>query len=131
MNTLFQVCVVIVTLAFVVLAFLAWRAVKDFERISKKVTLGIDEMRRTASEAQQVIATLQDVASGLKRGTEQFESIGHRAAGISSMVLDEIEPPARGAVALVRGVKAGAAVLLGKRARQLSTQFFNGGSRNV
>ena len=131
MNTLFQVCIVIVTLALVVMAFAAWRAVKDFEKLSKKVALGIDEARRTNSEALQVIATLEEVAQGLKRGSAQFASIGHRAANISSMILDEIEPPARGAVAIARGVKAGAAVLLGRRARQLSTNLFNGGNRNV
>ena len=131
MNTLFQVCIVIVTLTLVVMAFAAWRAVKDFEKLSKKVALGIDEARRTNSEALQVIATLEEVAQGLKRGTAHFASIGHRAANISSMILDEIEPPARGAVAIARGVKAGAAVLLGRRARQLSTHLFNGGNRNV
>jgi len=131
MNTLFQVCLVIVTLALVAMAFAAWRAVKDFERLSKKVSLGVDEARRTTSEARSVIAALQDIARGLKRGTEHFEEITHRAANISSMVLDEIEPPTRSAVALARGVKAGAAVLLGRRAPRLSTHHFNGGNRNV
>jgi uncharacterized protein YoxC len=134
MNTLFQVCVVIMTLAFVAMAFAAWRAVKKFEKLEKiaqKVSLGVDEVRRTASEAHHVIATLQDVAQGLKRGSEHLEAVTHRAANISSMVLDEIEPPTRSAVALARGVKAGAAALLGRRARQLSTHFFNGGNRNV
>jgi DNA-binding protein Fis len=131
MNTLFQVCVVIMTLALVATAYAAWRVVKRFEKLAQEISLGVDEARRTTSEAQHVIATLQDVAQGLKRGTSHLEAISHRAANISSMVLDEIEPPTRTAVAVARGLKAGAAVLLGRRARQLSNQFFNGGNRNV
>jgi len=131
MDTLVQVCVVIMTLALVATAFAAWRAVKKFEKLAQKVSLGVDEARRTTSEAQHVIATLQDVAQGLKRGSAHFEAISGRAANISSMVLDEIEPPTRSAVALARGIKAGAAVLLGRRARQLFTHHFNGGNRDV
>ena len=127
MSTIFQVCVVIVTLSLVAVALAAWRIHNRFAKLAHKISLGIDEMRRTTTEAQQVIFTLQDVAHGLQRSSMQFESIGHRAAGLASMVLDEVEKPTRGALALAHSLKAGAAVLFRGRGRPFSTHHLNGG----
>lgn len=127
MSTIFQVCVVIVTLALVFVAYVAWRIHNRFEKLAHKISLGIDEVRRTTTEAQQVIFTLQDIAHGLQRSSMQFESIGHRAAGLASLVLDEVEKPTRGAVAFAHSLKAGAKALFRRPGRYYSTHQLNGG----
>ncbi len=131
MSLVAQICVVIVTLALVFTAVVIWKASKKFEQLALKVSLGVDEARRATSEAQQVIATLQHAAKGIQRSSAQFETLSTRVTDLSSLVIDEIEGPARSAAALAQGVRAGAAALLGRRSPVVSTHHFNGGKRNV
>jgi len=129
-STIFQVCVVIVTLAVVASAVAAWRIQNRFEKLAHKISLGIDEARRATTEAQQVIFTLQDIAHGLRRSSLQFESIGDRMSRLASTVLDEVEKPTRGVLALARGVQAGAAALFRRNSPHASTHRFNGGDHD-
>ena len=131
MSMIAQVCIVILTLSLVVTAIMVWRALKRFEALAQKISLGVDEARRATSEAQQVIATLQHAAKGIHRSTSQFEEISGRITRLSALVIDEIERPARSAAALAEGVRAGAAALLGRRASMVTTHHFNGGKRHV
>ena len=107
-------------------AVAVWRIQDRFEKLAHKISLGIDELRRTATEAQQVIFSLQDIVHGLQRSSMQFEHISERASRLASQVLDEVEKPTRSALALAQSVRAGAAALFRRRA-QSSTQRFNGG----
>ena len=129
MSTIFQVCVVIVTLAVVASAVAAWRIQNRFEKLAHKISLGIDEARRATTEAQQVIFTLQDIAHGLQQSSLQFEHLGERAARLASQVLDQVERPTQTALAIARGVQAGATILLRRRAHG-SPSHFNGGEHD-
>jgi len=131
MSTIVQVCVVILTLSFVAMAVAAWRIVGRVNDLVEKASLGIGDLQRVAGDASRVVDSLHDVALGIQRGAAQFQAVGTRAARVSHMVLDEIERPARGAVALVHGVKAGAAALLGRRLPHPSIGQMNGGERHV
>jgi len=138
MSTIVQVCVVIMTLAVIAMAIAAWRVVKKIEELARQAAPAIDDVRRTTREAQHVISAAQDTMRGVQHGVERFQEfgaqvqrVGDRAVQVSHLVLDEVERPARGAIALVRGVCAGAAALLGKRAPHFSTHRFNGGERHV
>jgi len=122
------------TLAILVTAYAVWRMVKKFEELATKASLGIDDVRRVTGEAQRVIATAHEATRGLQRGVaefqevgSQFQQVGRRALQISHLVLDEVERPARNALALVHGVKAGAAALLGRKLTHHSNHRYNGG----
>ena len=127
MSTILQLCIVITTLSIVAAAIAIWRIQNRFEKLAHKISLGVDELRRTTTEAQQVIFTLQDMVHGLQRSSMQFEHISERASRLASQVLDEVEKPTRSALALAQGVRAGAAALFRRRAPQSSTNRLNGG----
>ncbi len=125
MPVLLQVCIVVVTVAIVAVTVAVVRALnrlsKTAEHLNETIPMiqkSIDQVEKIANEAREVVSAFSEIAPVLRRTAGLVENLGTRAAGLSNALLDEVESPVRGAVSLVRGIKAGASVLLKRRSRR-------------
>jgi uncharacterized protein YoxC len=119
MPLLLQICLVIVTTAVVAIAIAMIRAIMRLEKAAHEVSEtaqaianAMSDVKVISREVHEVVTSVSDIVPHVKRVATQFEAVGGRAADISSVVLDEVEAPVRKAVAVVRGVRSGAAYLL-------------------
>lgn len=136
MPVLMQVCVVIVTMALVLLAFATLRTMRRFEEAAKEVAETADafqstvtDLKQTSGEIRELIVSLEEFTTGLKSTAARFEAVGDRAADISNLVLNEIEGPVRRAAGLVRGIKVGTGALFHRwTGRPTATTHANGGN---
>jgi len=118
------------TLAFLAMAIAAWRVAARVHELSKRASVGIDDLRRAAGQAQHVIAKLQGVVQGLQSSATEFQGVATRAVNVSHRLIDQVERPVRSASALAHGLKVGAAALLGRGVPHDSTHRYNGGERH-
>jgi len=112
MPVLVQICIVVVTLAFVALVAMTVRALnqlgRDTARLTTSVQLATTQFDRLARETQDLLASVRPILPPAQRVVNRLQSLGERAADLSAAVLEEIEEPVLTAVALARGVRAGA-----------------------
>jgi uncharacterized protein YoxC len=125
MPVLLQICIVAATIAFIAVAIAVVRALnrlsKTAEHLNTTIPMiqkSIDQIDKIAGEAHEVVAAFSDIAPTLRKTANLVENVGARAADLSHALLDEVESPVRGAVGLVRGIRAGANVLLHRRAKR-------------
>ena len=118
MTTLIQVCIVVVTIAVVVVAYVAARTMLQFEATAKKFQAGyarfeevLEDSRQTSRKVRDLVSVLEQIANSMRTGIERIEAVVDRATSMSSMVLDEIAPPVRNVVAVMRGLRSGFRVL--------------------
>ena len=121
MTPLVQVCLVLVTIAFLAVSIMTVRALTRIERAA-------DEFSRTAQSVQRSMALVEDVTHEmhelvgtmgqatphLRRAVSMFGDLGVRLAHLSSALLDEVELPVRKALAVARGVKSGTAFFVNR-----------------
>jgi uncharacterized protein YoxC len=121
MTPLVQVCVVLITVAFIAVSVMTIRAMARIEKAA-------DEFSRTAQSVQRSMALVEDVTHEmhelvgtmgkatpqLHRAVSMFGDLGVRLARLSSALLDEVEIPVRNALAAVRGVKSGTAFFVNR-----------------
>jgi uncharacterized protein YoxC len=116
MTPLVQICIVIVTLAFVALVATTIRALvrlgQEASRLTMAAQLSMAQVERIVLETQELLASVREVVPPAQQVVRRFQHLGERAADLSSAVLDEIETPLLTAVAVARGVKTGTARLL-------------------
>jgi hypothetical protein len=125
MSLFLQICIAGVTLAFVAIAVALVRMLnrlsKTIEEINTTLPMiqrSITQVEKVTSDAHEVLLVFAEIAPTLRRTADLVEGIGKRAAGISNVVLDEVESPVRRAVSLVRGIRAGASALVKRRVRR-------------
>lgn len=121
MTPLVQVCVVLITAAFLGVSIMTVRAMARIEKAA-------DEFSRTAQSVQRSMALVEDVTHEmhelvgtmgkatpqLQRAVSMFGDLGVRLARLSSALLDEVEVPVRNALAVARGVKSGTAFFVNR-----------------
>ena len=111
MPALVQICIVIVTLAFVALVVTTVRALirlgQETARLTSAAQLSMAQVERIVLETQELLATAREIVTPARRVVDRFQKLGERAADLSTAVLDEIEQPVVTAVAFARGVKVG------------------------
>jgi uncharacterized protein YoxC len=116
MPPLVQICIVVVTLAFVALVVTTIRALLRLGESAAKLTsaaqLSMTQVERIVQETQELLASVREIVPPAQRVVSRFQHLGERAADISTAVFDEIETPLFTAVAVARGVKTGTARLL-------------------
>ena len=122
MEWLLLICAVIVTIAVVVTCVSVIHLTKRVTRVSEEMQLWLVQVRQVTGEARDVISTVRDVAQPVQRVAERFGEIGERTAQMSASLLEEVERPVRTAVAITRGVRAGASQFL----ERLSSRFRHG-----
>jgi len=118
MSTIIQVCIVIVTIAVVVLAYFAARMMFRIEATTKKLEAGyahleeiLEDSRQTSRKVRDLMGVLEQIAHSVRSGVERIEGVVDRATSVSSTVLDEIERPVRDVVGVIRGFRAGVRAL--------------------
>ena len=115
MPALLQVCAVIVTIALVAIAIVTIRTMIRFEKAAEQLAEtavairdSFEQFHVITREAGELVSSLQDVVPYLTRTASRFESIGERAANLSSSLMEQVETPLRTVVAVLRGVRTGA-----------------------
>lgn len=121
MTPLVQVCLVLVTAAFVAVSIMTVRAMSRIEKAA-------DEFSRTAQSVQRSMALVEDVTHEvhelvesmgeatpkLRRAASMFGELGERLARLSASLVDEVEAPVRSALAVARGVRSGTAYFVNR-----------------
>jgi len=121
MTPLVQVCLVLITTAFIVVSIMMVRALGRIEKAA-------DEFSRTAQSVQRSMALVEDVTHEmhelvgtmgkatpqLRRAASMFGDLGVRLARLSSALIDEVEMPVRNALAVARGVRSGTAFFVNR-----------------
>ncbi len=125
MPVLLQICLVVATIALVGVAVALVRMLNRLSKTAEEVNAtlplvrkSIDQVEKITADAHEVVSAFSDIAPTLRRTAHLVENLGSRAAGLSNALLDEVETPLRGAVSLVRGIRAGANVLLHRREKR-------------
>jgi uncharacterized protein YoxC len=120
MPVIVQVCIVIITIALAAVAVAFIRSVGQLRSTAAQIerTMGrfeqtMPELDRAISDARGVVSKLDSIAARADRLSEEFAVTGSRLAHASSLVVDEVVDPVTKIAALVRGVRAGATVLVG------------------
>ena len=118
MNILVQLCIVIVTLAIVTLAYMGTRLMLRLDAMTKTLEVGfqhleqiLEDVRQTSTRLNAVIDVTEETALSVRRGVRTLEHVVERAGSTASLVLDEIERPVRKASLVLKGIRAGAALL--------------------
>lgn len=114
MPSVVQVCIVVVTVAMVVVAFMAVRLFLRVETLTQSVTDGVKEIKElldnskhTRSKVEELLGILGGIGGSLRSAAARVENVAERAERISTTVLDEVEGPVRQAAALVHGLRTG------------------------
>ncbi len=144
MPPLLQICIVIVTIALVALAFVTIRVMLRFEktadafaRTAEGMHASISQIEAVTQEVRSVVMSLADIAPALRRTSARFESVAERTTNLTHVVLDEIERPIHRAVALARGVRSGVSALANRirnrsaQRRQITPATLDGGLPSV
>jgi uncharacterized protein YoxC len=126
MPPLMQICIVIVTLAFVAIVVTTILAMirlgRTAARLSASAQASMGRMEQVAQEAHELLTSVREIVPPTLRVVKRFERVGTRAADLSAAVLDEIEEPVFTAVAVARGVTAGTARLLDLLTRRIANR---------
>jgi uncharacterized protein YoxC len=123
---LVQICVVIVTLAFVALVVTTilalFRLGEAAARLTSAAQVAMTQVEVVVKESQELMASVREIVPPAKHVVSRFRQLGDRAADLSTTVLDEFEGPVLGAVAVARGVKTGTAQFLDLLVRRFASR---------
>lgn len=119
LSPFLRVIVVALTVGFLAMAVAVVRALGRFAKAAESITEPtgavaqlVENASRTSTEARELVTKLDAVAESVAGVAARFRNLGDRALTVSSSILDEVEPPVREAVSLVRGIRAGAGLLM-------------------
>lgn len=121
MNAIIQVCIVVVTIAVVLLVYFAARLLLRLEATTKKFEAGyvrleeaLEDSRQTSRRIRELVGVIEQIALTVQSGVEQVEGVVDRAASLGTAVLDEVERPVRRVVSIIRGLRSGVQALTGR-----------------
>jgi hypothetical protein len=114
MPIILQVCLVVVSIVFVVVAIFVIRLLLRLEKTADEVTLSARAFRESLSEATLAVREVRGAVAPIRQAAERFGRLGDRAAGITSTLLDEIEEPVTIVLSLLRGLRGVAGYFLTK-----------------
>jgi len=137
MPALVQICIVLSTLALVVMAaatvlagIAIRKSVECLDRTAAQIEDVVAEAKHVGGKVREISGTLQQAAESVRSAAKGFERVGGRAAAISGLVLDEVERPVRRMNAVMHGVRTGAGVLLDRWTHRLQRANSNGGNHD-
>lgn len=116
MPALVQICIVIATMALVIMTatslIVLRRLANEAGRMTLLVHSALVQIEAIAQETREALAAIREVTAPSRVVWQRMQRLGERAVDLSSAVLDEIEEPVVTTVALMRGLKAGTTRLL-------------------
>jgi len=135
---LIQICIAVATVAVVGIAAALIRVLGQLQKTAAQVErtmLTLDQsiptIVHTVDEAGAVLDSLNQVVARADRIAGDFETVGAKAAKMSSLVVDQVLAPASQVAALVAGVRGGASFLMdGLRKRRESRLSNTGGNHH-
>ena len=121
MTPLVQVCLVLITAAFLVVSIVTVRALARIEKAADEFTRTAQSVQRSMAlvedvthEMHELVGTMGKATPQLHRAVSMFGDLGVRLARLSSALLDEVELPVRNALAVARGVRSGTAFFVNR-----------------
>ena len=127
MPAFLQFCVVVVTIAVVVIAIAAVRLMARLDRSADDasktfamVRTSLERVQDMTREMHEVLDSMRSIAPPIRRVALQFEALGQRTAELSDAVLQEVEAPVRTALSVARGVRAGTSFFLDRFTQRLA-----------
>ncbi len=124
MPALVQICIVIATLALIVMAVMVMivllRLGNELARLTQSIQIAIIQIEHLTQETRDTLSAVRDLVTPAKGVWQRIQRLGDRAVDLSTAVLDEIEVPVVTGIALARGVKAGTAQLLETLIRRIA-----------
>ena len=115
MPTLIQICIVIVTVEMLAIAFMTVymmlrvdRVTKELSQLTHSVRESVAKVDHFTDEARGLVVSLRDCVAPVQLVAQRFGAVGERAADLSSIILEELELPVFAAAAVARGVRSGA-----------------------
>jgi len=125
MSPLLSICIVVVTIALVVLAVAAFRvlvrvgtAVERATETMIVLTKLLEDATRTSAEFRELAESLEGVSKSLREPAARLGEVGDRIASTSSGLLDQVEDPLRRVVSLVQMIKSVVRALTGAPPQQ-------------
>jgi uncharacterized protein YoxC len=122
-----EISVVVASLAVVVIAVAAVRALSRVENAARELSTltgqaqqWIGQADALTREAREGVADLRAAAVPLRRVAQRFEALGTRSADLSAAVLGEVAGPLHMALDVARGLRAGIACLSERRSHRSS-----------
>jgi hypothetical protein len=126
MSPLVEIGAAVASLAMVVIAVVAVRAMVALERGIERFNTLADEVRQwvghataLTSDAREAVTSVRGVIAPIRRASDRFEALSDRTMRLSTAVLNDVEPPLRAAAAVARAVGAFAACLRGRLTHRL------------
>ncbi len=115
MELLVQMCVVIATLALVVLTVATLVVLKrlaalgdSMSGLARNMEGLLEQTKSSWTRIDAVLCELEQVSRAVRGGTARLGGLMGRTTDLAGDVLDEVQRPVRQAVAVVRGVRAAA-----------------------
>ncbi len=112
MPALVQICIVIATLALVVMTVLLVAVLLQLRvatvQLTKTLHIGILQAEQLAQDCQVLLDEVRALAGPALEVWERMRILGARIEGVSTAVVDELESPLLSSVAVLRGLKTGA-----------------------
>jgi uncharacterized protein YoxC len=135
---LIQICIAVATVSLLAIAVALIRVLGQLQRTAAQVertmaTLdqSIPPIVRAVDETRVVLDSLNQVVARVDHIAGDFETVGGKAAKLSSIVVDQVLAPASQVAALVAGVRGGANFLFdGLRKRRESRLTSTGGNHH-
>jgi len=119
MTLIVQACIVVVTIALVVMAMMTVRMMRRVEELSRSVEAALvplheflETSRKTSQRIQEVLVACDGIVATVRTGTNRLAGVVDRAGDVADTFLTQVERPLHTAVALMQGVRAGANVLV-------------------
>ena len=125
MPAFVQVCILVATIAFVGLVtatiFALIRLGEAASRLTEAAQGSIAQVESVVLETRTLLTSIHEMVPPAQKVVRRFQTIGERAADLSTAFLDEIEEPVVTAVAVARGVRVGAARLMDRLTSRMTT----------
>jgi hypothetical protein len=99
------------------------RAADILAETGKRAQESLWDVSNVARELHEVAARLTEVLPYVQRTASRFETVATRAAGLSEVVLQEVEAPLRTSIVLLHGLKFGASALFSGISSRLLRRF--------
>jgi hypothetical protein len=119
MPLIVQTCIVVVTIALVVLAVMAVRVMLQTRRMLENANRSLAELPALIEDAKRMSVRVDDlllafsqITQSARTGVSRFENLATRTNALASTLLDEVERPIAQAAGLIRGIRAGANMLI-------------------
>jgi hypothetical protein len=111
-------CLAVQTLIHIRVALTLKRAEDELHGVVEEVRKSLHGLQGVAERSKAVVRGLETsagkVMDGLEVSAGVVQEAAERLSRLSTLVVDEVEPPVRSTVALAHGVRVGADALLGR-----------------